>query len=122
MILHADLDDMGEVRMVQPRGETHFALPVFERRRIGRLHARQRQHQLLPEPRIEREPDHRRRALTEQLAQLEAPERAGDSSRRRARNGRRSSDHRGSRTKLPLLDDAVAAADAPIRPSICCLL
>ena len=61
VVLHADLDDVRQVRVVQPRGLLHLAQAQLQRGGVGRLHARQRQHHLLAEARVEGQPGHRAR-------------------------------------------------------------
>ena len=77
LVLHANLDDARQIRMVQACGQAHAALPVVERGSIGGLDAGQAQHQLGAAARVEREPDHRAGALAQQAEQLETAERTG---------------------------------------------
>ena len=44
VVLHADLDDVGEVRMVEPRGLLHLAQAQLERFGVVRLHAAREHH------------------------------------------------------------------------------
>ena len=105
VILHADLGDRSDVRVVEPGRETRVAEPVFEPGRIDWLHPRQGQHHLVIGARVEGQPHHRRAALRQQLAQLEATECPGGI---RRRSGQGVGDHLEGSEVAPLERKAAA--------------
>jgi hypothetical protein len=75
-LLDAHFEHRHQVRMVQPGSGLCRLLPAFEGLCIGRLLARQADHQLEPGPLVIAQPVHRARALAEQATQFEPPESA----------------------------------------------
>ena len=76
VILHADLDHGGQMRVVEARRHACVTQPGFERVGMDRRHAGHAEHQLALHARVERQPAHRGVAPAQQTTQFEASERA----------------------------------------------